>query len=358
MAGRIQGLSLAGQSVQGEQDKGGAFDPVMAHALKCVADFQKVIGKKQAFTLSPLVAKGITYSGFHVLRATSPQMDLVFKIDVNNIDPHRFQREALTQRRLHEVYEGHKNLRVPQVWHSSARLRYFVMDFAHGAGMQFAVRNHVSVEDEDRIFRQAGRWLGVLHRQRAVEMLPFDPNPRMAQLLARLDRETANETLYEPDDLRAFAQKLKAQIPAFQDLPNPACLGHGDFHSDNLVFDGETCTGLDFFNVRRMSAGSDIARILVHADLSQFEEESRIGPLGLVQSHVDAFFDGYRFDLTDAHPFAYLIRQRLLELWSRTAVPASNTGTAYDLLRRLRARAEIALGSGPINPTPPASNPR
>lgn len=319
-------------------------ETVLGIAQKYLSELQENMFGGEQFDLSILNSKSADIRRFYAVRARSNQADIVLKINLFDKQRDRFQREAMTQQRMYDQYLDVAGLHVPKVLYISENQPFFVMEYARGSTIYGALRNHILVEDEDAVFHQAGQWLAKIHQLRATENVSFAPNEATRNLTVRLNgAEKAVSGTYMADEFDRYYQKLMASQAEFDGRDNPVVLGHGDFHGDNLVFSNSGCTGLDFYNVRRLSAGLDIARFLVHADLSQFEDPAKIGALGLVQSHQDAFFDGYGLKLSPDHVFNYFIRLRLLETWSKFPAETHATHVAQSSLDLMVQRVELAF---------------
>ncbi len=317
---------------------------VLEIAEKCLSELQENMFGQEQFDLSILNSKSADIRRFYAVRARSENVDIVLKINLFNKQRDRFQREAMTQQRMYDQYLDVANLHVPKVLYVSEKQPFFVMEYARGSTVYGALRNHILVEDEDAVFYQAGQWLAKIHQLRATENVSFAPNEAARNLTVRLNgAEKAVSGIYMADEFYGHHQKLMASRAEFEGRDNPVVLGHGDFHGDNLVFSNSGCTGLDFYNVRRLSAGLDIARFLVHADFSQYEDPANIGELGLVQSHQDAFFKGYGMVLDSDHVFTYFIRLRMLETWSKFPAQTQSTHVAQSSLDLMVQRVELAF---------------
>ena len=320
------------------------IETVMDLARMCLADFQKHQFGDLDFSLSILNSNTTDPRRFYAVRARAATADIVLKINYSGKNRDLFQREALTQQRIHNKFLTETGLHVPKVIHVSTILPFFAMEFVPGQAIHAALRNHVMVEDEDRIFYQTGKWLAKIHQLRALENVAFAPEDARRNLTMRIKGREANaHGIYLATEFDGYYQKLLSFGAGYEGHDNPVVLGHGDFHGDNLVYSNNGCTGLDFYNVRRLSAGLDIARFLVHADLSQYEDPAKIGTLGLVQSHVDAFFDGYGQSPDKDHVFTYFIRLRLLETWSKFPESAGQDDHSRKALDLMVQRVDMAF---------------
>ncbi len=294
------------------------MDQVENLAQKCLGELQKHIFQAEEFELKILNGRGLEARHYYAVLIKSENTELVMKIDFQRDQQTKFQREILAQRRLYDIFQDSQGLHVPKVVFVAEDLSFFAMECVAGVGAQHAVRNHVLAADENKIFHQAGRWLAKIHGLRASERIPLSPTEASRNLTLRLRRPEAKlNGIYKADIFHKCYQAFQKTSDEFNERANPLVLGHGDFHGENLIFNGVDCTGLDFCDVRRMPAGVDIARFLVHTSLAQYENPDKIGPLGLVQAHVDAFFDGYGMNLESDHVFNYFIKLRLLEGWSK-----------------------------------------
>ncbi len=319
-------------------------ETVLEVAQKCLSELQENMFGQESFELSILNSKSPEMRRFYAVQARSENADIVLKINLFDKQRDKFHREAKTQQRMYEQYLDAADLHVPKVLYVSENQPFFAMEYARGATIYGALRNHILIEDEDAIFHQAGQWLAKIHQLRATENVSFAPDEAARNLTVRLNNaEKALSGTYLADEFDGFYQKLMASRGAFEGRDNPVVLGHGDFHGDNLVFSNSGCTGVDFYNVRRLSAGLDIARFLVHADLSQYEDPGKVGTLGLVQSHQDAFFDGYGLVLDPEHVFNFFIRLRLLETWSKFPAETHLTHVAQSSLDLMVQRVGLAF---------------
>jgi aminoglycoside phosphotransferase (APT) family kinase protein len=101
--------------------------------------------------------------------------------------------------------------------------------------------------------------------------------PELPSLKERLAKRVSRITGEVPDDLREFAEKVKAAAFArLEDLPEDDKLCHGDFHPDNIIMSSRGPIIIDWSDTTKGNPAADVARTSILFSIGT-PAEGRIG---------------------------------------------------------------------------------
>jgi len=260
-------------------------------------------------------------------------------------------------RKYHEAMAGRPDLTVPALWASLPEHRTLVMQWIEAPRMDELLRRAGGRrEKRSRLFAAAGAWLRHYHAQSPAVMrwLKVRSHPRHIDML--LGGEEGAGRQVRDGVFRTSYESLIEQAPAFARCRAAHVMAHGDFVPHNVFHGGGLTVGFDMV-ARTRPALVDICHFLVHAEVKKplLFRPGGLGPTGLEQRDVQAFFDAYGAlePLGGGAVAAYLQLNEALLRWAvvisnrrRGGRPRPEQLIDWMRYRRMARRAALALEQG------------
>lgn len=216
---------------------------------------------------------------------------------------------------------------------------------------------HDAAEDVEKqldLLRQCGQWLDAFHRSAPTDARPLQPKFTL-NLYGNLKSQiTSGETkVAVPDLILKGIETLFEQAPVFEGKPTMAAVQHGDFHMQNLIYDGVRLSGIDISKNQVAPVGYDIAKLLLDYTIDMRGAGDLSSGQVVPEDAIDAFFDGYTLVGPDDPSFRFLIIARVLGTLNLVpANPSERSLGKERTLSLLTPIAQTAFGVTPSKETP------
>ncbi|MBV0912669.1 aminoglycoside phosphotransferase family protein [Anianabacter salinae] len=299
-----------------------------------IAEAAEALGLSDAHAIPLARAKDRTHERCVVALAGGGRMVAV-KIDLRGDDTGRLAREHVQLVRLRPLFAAADGAALIEPILLGGNGRFLVTGLVEAPTMLETLDAGPAPADARALFTAAGRWLRVLHSADTAEIAPFWPR----WMIERLQELASGPAQADPARAQAVTNAIAERLRALRGTNATEGLCHRDFHANNLLFDGQTATGLDLTEVTRKLALYDIVDLL-RADV-QLVLDGPLHPSGIAQTTIEAFVAGYG-PLPDPRLFEAAMQARLAMDWltvtpERFATSAAQRHRFDTLSLRLRS---------------------
>lgn len=196
-------------------------------------------------------------------------------------DPEARAKAQADELAIQHVHMGAGFDRVPEPILPLPKHGIVIMEHAPGQRVDKALRDG---GDRAEILRKSARWLGKYTELRRVGDT-FGGGYWIKTRKSELNAMPPNQDHSRIAGLIDFMERERARIGT---CALTRVRSHGDFSPLNLIVDGNTMWGVDIQNTHWIALAKDIARFLVHLEIS-VPNGATDGPLGFAKSDIEAF---------------------------------------------------------------------
>lgn len=281
------------------------------------AHFPEAFEEGASWKVSKLHAREDAQVARCVLKLVGPGVAYSFKHEKSPVNRQRYAKVFQHQQDAFQRFPRISGLAMSEPIRVDAMRQCSIFRYVDGHNL----RDHLTYfcptrELQLEMLERVGKWLDHFHRSSIEERRKFHPNwTKNRYLDLRNSAEAGRLKVPETKLFTDCIDVIERLAPELRGQETISALPHGDFHAGNLIWDGETLTGIDLGSGGATPVGHDINKFLID-HVRRFCSVEELAPGQLHPDDVkEAFFSGYKLVEPSDPTVRLFALTQLIETW-------------------------------------------